>query len=740
MHLSSELSAVFPPEALLLSLLENSLNGIILAYPVVAEPGSDDIVDLSRLQLNPAAQRMLDLPAQPSESFLHYLPGSLPSGVFDFYRRTFQSGEAGHHEFLYQADGLDNYFEVTAQRVGDGLLIIFTDTVNQRRTNAELALRESQAREKAARAEAELQRQQLHSILMQAPAMIALFEGPDHIFRLVNPQYQQLVGSREILDKPIRQAMPELVGQPIFELLDWVYRSGHTYYATEMLVQLDHANSGTLGNRYYNFVYQALRNLSGAIDGILVFAYEVTDQVVARQQTEQSRQQVTDANQELATANEELAAANEEMQAANEEIRANNEELFRAQDSLQQLNQELENRVAMRTEQVQQAQTEAERQKARLEQFFMQAPAAICILDGPALVFELVNPGYQQLFPGRRLQNKSIWEALPELVGSPVQELLERVYATGETVQGKEVPAPAARHEGMPPEDMYFNFTYQARFDEQGNIDGVLVFAYEVTEQVLARQRVAQANTGLTSANDELHTTNVQLARINVDLDNFIYTASHDLKAPIANIEGLLRVLLEELNMPPAHTAAQVGPIISMMQDSVERFKNTIDHLTEVTKLQKENEQPAAMVSVEEVLREVTLDLQPAIQESGADLSIEVETCPAVPFSRKNLRSVVYNLLSNALKYRDPARPLRVRIHCQPEGSAVMLRVQDNGLGLDLTPDRPLFGMFRRFHDHVEGSGIGLYMVKKILDNAGGTISVESKAGVGSTFTVYFKQ
>jgi len=114
-----------------------------------------------------------------------------------------------------------------------------------------------------------------------------------------------------------------------------------------------------------------------------------------------------------------------------------------------------------------------------------------------------------------------------------------------------------------------------------------------------------------------------------------------------------------------------------------------------------------------------------------------VAGCPVVTFSEKNLRSVIYNLLSNALKYRSPERPLRVQLTCAQVGQRVQLRVQDNGLGLDERQQSRLFGLFQRLHTHVEGTGIGLYMVKKMVENVGGSITVQSQLGVGSTFTVY---
>ena len=346
--------------------------------------------------------------------------------------------------------------------------------------NKKLGAATRQAEE--ARAEADLQRQQLYNILMQAPAMICMFEGPEHRFKLINPAYQQLVGERPLLGQPIHQAMPELTGQPIFDLLDRVYRTGETFYAQEMLVQLDHANKGShLGENYYNFVYQATRDLAGTVGGILVFAYEVTPQVKARRQVELSRQQVQILNEELATANEELKAANEE-------FLATNAELVRTQQQLQHLNADLESRVLERTQALQRAQTEADRQRQRLERLFMQAPAAICILGGPNLVFELANPGYQELFTRRQLLNKPILEAMPEIEGNRVYETLRHVYEVGGTHQEQNLLISFARPEDGVIEDRYFNFIQQARYDEHGQIDGVLVFAFEVTEQVRAQQ------------------------------------------------------------------------------------------------------------------------------------------------------------------------------------------------------------------------------------------------------------
>jgi PAS domain S-box-containing protein len=528
---------------------------------------------------------------------------------------------------------------------------------------------------------------------------------------------------------------------------------------------------------------------------------------------------------------------------------------------------------------------EARRQQARLEGFMAQVPAAVCVLDGPDMVFELVNAAFGQLYPGRDLLGKSVREALPEIASGPFYAILENIYQTGETFEGKEVPFPLARRQGGPLEEVYFDFIYQPRFNAQGAVDGIFAFGYEVTSQVLARKQVEEsrralgeskdrfqgavaaiegilwtnsakgemvgeqpgwgaltgqsyddyqgygwakavhpqdaqatvdawnqavasqqpfvfehrvrkrdgqwgrfsiraiplpderggirewvgvhtevtrqreaeealhrlaqelaatneelraANEEIQAANEELSQSNLQLTRINDDLDNFVYAASHDLKAPILNIEGLLKRLDRQLGAETRQNPV-VGEIYGFLHGSVNRFKTTIGDLTQVARIAKEGTGDVQAIAPAEVLREVIEDLQPQIGEAKAELETQMD-CPAVLFSRKNLKSVLYNLLSNALKYRSPDREPRVKISCHPEEGYQVLTVRDNGLGMDMRQEDKIFALFKRLHTHVEGTGIGLYIVKKMVENAGGKIQVESQVGVGSTFRVYFKQ
>ncbi|WP_017731024.1 PAS domain-containing protein [Nafulsella turpanensis] len=235
----------------------------------------------------------------------------------------------------------------------------------------------------------------------------------------------------------------------------------------------------------------------------------------------------------------------------------------------------------------------------------------------------------------------------------------------------------------------------------------------------------------------ELQNKNVQLQKINADLDSFIYTASHDLKAPIANLEGLLILLDKKLQ---ERLPEKDHNLLAMMKTSIDRFKQTIADLSDVTKMQKELEdQVNEIVQLPEVFEDVKQDINGLIRKNGAIIhsSFEVEE---IAFDRKNLRSIFYNLLANGIKYRSPDRPpeLFVTTSRNRDGE-VVLSIRDNGEGIPENQYEKIFSLFKRLHKNVEGSGMGLYIVKKIVENNGGRIEVESTVGQGTNFKIYLQ-
>lgn len=246
--------------------------------------------------------------------------------------------------------------------------------------------------------------------------------------------------------------------------------------------------------------------------------------------------------------------------------------------------------------------------------------------------------------------------------------------------------------------------------------------------------RVKARTEELQRKNVELENKNTELTRVNHDLDNFIYTASHDLKAPILNLEGLITALFESMDTPEEYR----NQIKDMTIISVNRLKNTIAELSEISKVQKEISEDVQEVRIDQLANEVILSIKDAIESSQADIQFQFGI-NEIRFSRKNLRSILYNLISNAVKYNSPKRKPVIHVKTKSEGGHIVLSVSDNGLGIKPENKHKLFEMYTRLHDHVEGSGIGLYIVKRIIENNGGKIEVESLLDVGSTFSIYFQ-
>lgn len=371
------------------------------------------------------------------------------------------------------------------------------------------------------------------------------------------------------------------------------------------------------------------------------------------------------------------------------------------------------------------AREELARQQQYLHDIFQQAPVGIAILSGPEHRIALANPGVCHIW-GRRYEEvigKTVAQGLPEVKDQGIIQLLDHVYQTGEPFVARELPVILNRNQER--ETVYLNFLYHPMHDAQGRINGVIAVAIDISEQVRYRQSVEALNEELLSAN--------------ADLDNFVYAASHDLKGPILNIEGLMEALVEYMH-PETLASPEVRKVIGLVQAAVDRFKRTVSDLTEVSKIQRQGGEDVGAISLADVVSEVLLDFEAAIAAADGQAETSLSPEAVIRFSAKNMRSIIYNLVSNALKYRSPDRPPHIRISTEISPGQVLLSVADNGLGLDLADKEKIFSMFKRLHDHVEGTGIGLYIVKRIVENAGGSIRLSSTLGQGTTFYIAFKR
>ncbi|TPE42149.1 PAS domain-containing sensor histidine kinase [Pontibacter mangrovi] len=609
-----------------------------------------------------------------------------------------------------------------------------------------------------------------YSLFLQAPLAVCIMTGPENLIELINDDMLRFYSkSKDIIGQPLFEAIPEAKDQGFADMLDQVRKTGQT------LSVLEHPTKLTVeGNEsvyYYNIVCQPYYKETDDSEpcGVFSIAQDVTAQVLAKKRVEESEarlQAIIEATPEcikivspggrleymnpcgltMIEGDEELLGKASVLDVIAPEYRTAWKKHHLSVCAGNSLSWEFDiiglkgtrrrmethavplpgqgggSHLAVTRDITRRKESEAALRESE-EQFriFANNIENLAWMANPEGNIYWYNERWFK-YTGATEDEMLGWGW--EKVHHPdhverVVAFVQRAWQAGETW---ELTFPLRGADG---EYRWFLTRAYAVKDEKGNVR-----RWVGTNTNIDNQKKAEAS---------LEAKNTELVRINNDLDNFIYTASHDLKAPISNIEGLIGLLSEEL-AEGEFQEADVRHIIGMMERSVERFKRTITSLTDLVKLQQENAGPANRVNLRELIGEILLDLEPHLKASAARIEIEVDDCTSIYFSEKNLRSVVLNLVSNALKYASEERAPVISISCQEQPDYHVLTVKDNGLGLSPKNQEQLFTMFKRFHDHVEGTGIGLYMVKKIVEGAGGYITLSSKEGRGSEFMVFIRK
>ena len=761
-----------------------------------------------------------------------------------------------------------------------------------------------------ARQHLEAKDKQLSEILSQTPALIATLEGPDHRFTFANPGFNALVGNRAQLGRPAAEHISEAAEQGFIALLDHVYQTGETFTGEEIPATLLNPATGQSKQSFLDFTYQALRNDQQQITGVLAFAVDVTNRVLARREAEALAAEVTRRDEELLRSRADFAALADNIaqlawmaddtgyilwynqrwydytgsdlatmqgegwrtvhdpalvdgvverfqacirsgepwedtfplrrhdgvyrwflsqarpirDAATGSVRwfgTNTDvtDLRRLQDQLSESEEEQRIQAESIPQQVWTAKPDG------TVDFYNHRTAAYLgtpmAQNGAAHWLSFVHPDdrghmqerwehaiatqryYEAEFRLRRYDWQYRWFLGQAQARRTVGGQLLKWYGTNTDVHQlrvlqEQVLASQARFkhllETLPqmawtsrpdgsvsyynqrwydftggtfaelqdwgwehfihPDDLALTnsrwkhslatgepFETEHRWrDRQGVYRWFLARGEALRNSDGAITLWVGANTDIhdfKQAQRQLEEKNARLVRTNEDLDNFIYTASHDLKQPINNMAGIF----EELTRTAYFRDPDAIKLIDYFERALARIYATIDDLSAIVQVQRQQQElPTEDVALGPLVAEVIASLQDQVNQSGATFELDFATCPAVNFVRLNLQSVLFNLISNSVKYAAPGRPTRIRLSCTPDAvtGRPMLTVEDNGLGIDLERFGPqLFQLFRRFHAHVDGTGMGLYLVNRIVQNHGGRLDVSSTVDTGTTFQIY---
>jgi signal transduction histidine kinase len=223
-----------------------------------------------------------------------------------------------------------------------------------------------------------------------------------------------------------------------------------------------------------------------------------------------------------------------------------------------------------------------------------------------------------------------------------------------------------------------------------------------------------------------------QLKISNKELRQFSYIATHDLKVPISNLEGYYQFLKNDLKT----TNVDLLDTVYWIGKSIDQAKRTINDLLKVTELDY-RELSVERINIHASLSSVLADFAREIREIKMSVSVEIEKDSYINYDSISLKSIFMNIVGNAIKYNSPERLSKLDIRIEESKTTWILSFSDNGLGINLEKDGDkVFGLFKRIHDHKEGSGIGLYMTKKIIENNKGTIECISELDKGTSFVI----
>ncbi len=696
----------------------------------------------------------------------------LDASWFELYGRVALTGQPARFE--NDAPVMGRFFEVYAHRVGPPGLhqvaLVFKDVTARRAAEAE--------RERLLN-EVEEARVRLASLIEHAPAIICAFRGPELIYEFSNPLHQRLVGAhRQLVGRPVREAVPEGVEQGLVATLERVYRTGEPYLDRELSVRLDRRGDGALVDAFITVVYQPARDAAGHVVGVDVFGFEVTEQVLARQRVEALARQLRESEERLRRVLEASGMATWELDVATgavsddprhvellglppgtpltlgmvmEAIHPDSREQtvgaiaaaiegkdggrYLVELSTQGLDggpgrwlegrgqalfdaQGRPVRLVGTTVDVTARKAAEDAREELLDAFSEQPLFGVALFRGPRFVFERANAIYRQLVGGRDVEGKPLLEALPEFAGQGFDTMLNDVWRTGTPLIAREALVRMDRLGRGVLEDGYFDLVFQPVRTPGGAIEDVLHVVLDVTDRVHARKEAER----LMALEQERAGFEQQLIGI----------VSHDLRTPIAAITMGAAVLLRRPDVEERQRRT-----VERILSSAGRANRMIHDLLDFTQARLGGGIKAQRLpgDFHAIVRQVVEESK--VSNPGRILRLTQTGDGGGEWDADRLSQLVSNLLSNALHYSPPDSVVRIETRGEPEH--LVLTVRNAGAPI---PSEALPRLFQPMQRGVGGGsearsvGLGLYIVDQVVRAHGGSVSVTSSHEDGTAFTV----
>ncbi|HEX8425857.1 PAS domain-containing sensor histidine kinase [Hymenobacter sp.] len=618
-----------------------------------------------------------------------------------------------------------------------------------------------------------MREQQLQDILRHMPAGVATLQGPELRYGFVNEAMQAVLGA-SVAEGQLVAQQPGNLPADLLEVMQEVYRRGQPYVAKAYGLPLPGVNNEPPRPRYFDIALEPVREGGGAVSGLLLFAVDVTGQEEARQRTHELAIETRRLDTRLRVLTETVPQITFTVDArGNYEYVSPQWYYFTGQPPTADLNAmwpllihpDDRLRVLYQTEAARTAgigwsyEYRLRRHDGQYRWVLSRALPELHAPDKPVFWHGALTEVHDQRELAEALRRgeaelRFLADSIPELIWTATAEGFVDYYNQySEEYSGQpgqdlgptgwislldpSEQAGAARRwvhsvaTGEPYEGLYRMRRHDGRYRWH------IIRARQLTDGRGLRWFGA-----CTDVDDQhrlrevLQTQYDELARTNRDLDTFVYTASHDLKQPLLNLRGLF----DELRRSASFNDPQESQILTMVDEALRQLDLTLQDLAATVQDQRGLSAPTEALDLRSVADEVLLGLRAQVLESEAKVELNFEAAPMLTYGRANLRSVLHNLLSNALKFSHPDRPPHVTVQSSlSTTNQPILTVQDNGLGMIL-PDvpTPVFQPFARQHPHVVGAGVGIYLVQRIITSRNGHLEVKSTIGEGTTFTVHW--
>ncbi len=613
----------------------------------------------------------------------------------------------------------------------------------------------------------------LPHVLRHLPAGVATLLGPDLRYGFVNAAMEAVLGAPVATGQSLI-AQPGPVPADLLEVMQQVYRSGRPFVAKAYGLPLPAAAGTPAAPRYYDLTLEPVLEDDQTVSGLLLFAVDVTEQEQARQRAHELAIETRRLDTRLRVLTETVPLITFTLDAAGRPAYVSPQwYYFTGQPPTADLpsvwplliHPDDRLRVLYQSDAARTAGTgwsyeyRLRRHDGQYRWLLSRALPELHAPDQPVFWHGALTEIHDQRELAEALRRgeaelRFLADSIPELIWTAnAQGLIDYYNQHTADYTGlspdelgptgwvalihPEEQAAAARGwvrsvaTGQPYEGLYRLRRHDGRYRW-----------HLLRARQLADERGPRWFGAFTDVDDQhrlreaLQTQYDELARTNRDLDTFVYTASHDLKQPLLNLRGLF----DELRRSASFADPDEAPILEMVDGALGQLDDTLQDLAATVQDQRGLSAPAEPLDLRTVAEEVLLGLRTQVQESGATVELDFAAAPELVYGRANLRSILHNLLSNALKFAHPDRPPHIIVRSAlPAPGHPTLAVEDNGLGM-VVPERaaPLFQPFERQHPHIGGAGVGMYLVQRVVASRGGHLEVASTVGEGTTFTIHW--